>query len=859
MSRTVFTYTDIRDIRKSPFFSEINTCPQITVTTDLRKGINWYPKNHKGERLFDRLVHDFGEVFEKIDPEWNSTTEVFSETVTISEYFRNIIAETSDEQKIKYYRGFKRNCAQIVRVINMLEEACVTSEDIRAAADGNLDVVTFCDAWDYLYEENQVLYQFKRTLERLNTKREVDNLLHTLYGDFTEKKLVIHGFYYISSLQERIFRIFENAGYQLIFLIPYHPYYPIAMETWDAAYSSVWGFDAPKKWRMSGAPIYNVAGEFLEGRIPDLSRISLKATKFNSVMEFAQAMKREKQGGEIYSSNATLANQILREIYPEQYGERRLLSYPVGQFLVSLHSMWDEEKATIILNEQLLKECFASGWIDIDGVSSSEYLRDLDLILPYFVDCTSYDEWEIRIEHLKQVYEISVQPFYQNIDHVENIRIAETTGNPFSKFGMFAVEQSRLYDILGIIERLISVAKSLFEGNSKTSISSHMTKLEKLISDEIHLLNKTENEVLVVNELMEAISRLKRKQLKCHVDDIVAAMHIYLNRADDDEDHVAKRLVGMVYPILQIDAAPIKHGRKVHICLSDMINMPGTIRSFDWPMNTATIDRCIANTKNTLLALNAQNYRLAADYNRYYFFSACNNAEVEFSWIDTLNSKRNSPSPYLSILESYGLKYQSPQKETINSDIVSNVEAASPMFDLPFVVYNQDDIKDMKMEYALCPLRYLYGYILDSYPKFVNTFQIGRAVGGLITALSIIMKNNGYDKKIVANQVFELFPQLRKIEKKQIYDYLGTISSCGSLPDEYEGYEFTAERFNISYPDSELLDNVRQKYSELGSQLARQGINLYEPTDVKKACMFCPHETYCRNCIHAVDQEEYYG
>ena len=92
-----------------------------------------------------------------------------------------------------------------------------------------------------------------------------------------------------------------------------------------------------------------------------------------------------------------------------------------------------------------------------------------------------------------------------------------------------------------------------------------------------------------------------------------------------------------------------------------------------------------------------------------------------------------------------------------------------------------------------------------------------------------------------------------------LYDYLGLVSSCDSLPDEYEGYEFTAERFNITYPDDELLEAARRKYSELGSQLARNGINLHEPTDVKKACMFCPHETYCKNCIHAVDQEDYYG
>ena len=855
MSRKIFTYTDLRDIKSCSFYELIKDCPQITVTTDLRKGINWYPRN-KGGQLFTREVKDFKEVFSEICPEWNTPSKVFSQTVTVSEFFRLKIAEKSDDSKIKYYSGFKRNTAQVIKVINQLEEVCASCDDVRIAGKGNKDIETLCDAWEYLCKNNSTISEFHNSINNLRSKKSVDALINKLFGENRGNTIVIHGFYYISGIQEQVFRLLECAGYSLIFLFPYHEQYPTAMEVWDNAYDPKWGYVHKNNWIISGKPVYNVAGELLEDRFPETGLSTVSAIKYRSVIEFAQAMESAKKVSEIYSPNATQANQILKEFYPEKYGERRLLSYPVGQFLVSLHSMWNEEKENIVLDGQLLKECFASGWLSVGGYPSTTYLRDLELLLPYFERCESYGEWENRIDCLRRAYEVAVQPFYDNIRDISDIRVSETAGNPFSRFGFFSIEPNRLSDILNIIESLISIAKSLFLDTRKTSIASYMSKLEKLISSGISPEGKNDEEIVVVNDLMSAIAKLKHNNFSCYVDDIVAAMHLYLNRNDEDE---TSSRVGMVYPMSQIDAAIVKHNKRLHICMCDMDNMPGTEKAYEWPLNPQTVENYMNTVENDLFGLFFQNHVLAAKYNRYYFFSACNNSEVEFSWIETVNQKRSSPSPYISLMEICGLEIQSVSKSKINNSTVRNAKDAPKLLNFCNGVCCDSDIKDIRMEYALCPLRYLYGYVLDDFPKFSNSFQNGRAVGGLISSITKVMKARRFEKEQIARQVFALFPQFREIEKQQIFDYIAEIKYSKSLPDDYGEYEFTPERFDVSYPDSDLLDSVREKYSELSSQLARTGINLYESTDVKKACMFCPHESYCQNCIYSVDQEEYYG
>ena len=78
------------------------------------------------------------------------------------------------------------------------------------------------------------------------------------------------------------------------------------------------------------------------------------------------------------------------------------------------------------------------------------------------------------------------------------------------------------------------------------------------------------------------------------------------------------------------------------------------------------------------------------------------------------------------------------------------------------------------------------------------------------------------------------------------------------MTTEYAGVAYTDERLKVKFPYWKVREEAKKMYGELMTPGGRNGINLYEPTDVKSACVFCQHADYCRNAIFALDQEAYY-
>ena len=67
---------------------------------------------------------------------------------------------------------------------------------------------------------------------------------------------------------------------------------------------------------------------------------------------------------QIYAANSNV-NDILKIYFPEQFGERNFLDYPIGHFFISITNMWEEE--TQKMNIKDLKdvyECLSCGIIE---------------------------------------------------------------------------------------------------------------------------------------------------------------------------------------------------------------------------------------------------------------------------------------------------------------------------------------------------------------------------------------------------------------------------------------------------------------------------------------------------------------
>ena len=188
----------------------------------------------------------------------------------------------------------------------------------------------------------------------------------------------------MTPIQQFVYDCFIRSGYSIYALIQDEKKYPYANEIWRHLYQEKNGYPAYEQWRRFEDPTAkNPLGEIFETTAPNL-----KIIKYSNTVEFVEDISRIKEEGfYLYSADDYTANSMLKDYFPERYEVRNLLSYPIGQFIYTLHKMWDENMQCITLTVDGLRKCFASGWLSVHGKSSIKYTDDLERILPYFEHC----------------------------------------------------------------------------------------------------------------------------------------------------------------------------------------------------------------------------------------------------------------------------------------------------------------------------------------------------------------------------------------------------------------------------------------------------------------------------------------
>ena len=176
------------------------------------------------------------------------------------------------------------------------------------------------------------------------------------------------------------------------------------------------------------------------------------------------------------------------------------------------------------------------------------------------------------------------------------------------------------------------------------------------------------------------------------------------------------------------------------------------------------------------------------------------------------------------------------------------------------------------MDYAICPMKYALGYIVEKSPTFQNEFHQNYAINGLIAAIHSLMRTRGMTIDEIYKNIISLFPAMRKVEKRQVYDYLQYQSGFSDV--DYAGYSelgnmrYSDERLKVRFPNKDVRDQALEKYGKLLTPDGRTGMDFYvtaadnETNPYKKVkldvCLFCQHQDYCRHAAFAVDQEALY-
>jgi hypothetical protein len=877
MNRLVYTYTNLQELGSCSFWNDIKSIPQVVVTSDLRKSLNDKRQEGNVGGLFNDYHNfhacEFRLLSETVKPDWTKDETKFRELVVLSQFIRNEIDKNASDTEMKSWLiGCRRNLGMLLSSIILLEEAAVRPEDI--IADGDRNIKFLISAWKYLIENDDEIVSYRNRMLELEERNKWDDIFNELFKKREITKLVFHGFYYFTPYQERIMRLLEKVGVQLIFLFAYDDRYQHANEIWRKTYSEDNGYPDKASWISQKSTIDEPYGEIFEGRKAQIFN-KLKLIEYGSVIDFVNEIKHEKDKGYyIYSSNPKSANKILREFYPEAYGERKFLSYPIGQFISILNKMWDEDLQDIILTSENVIECFSSGWLAIDGVSGKQYMQDLAYIINFFQDCNKVSEWEERIVLLRDIHRNVISKFRSNLSQDDNktSRWQEIMGNPFMNFSVFTVPAEKLEGILALIERLLVMAKDLFGIESTVHIREHIKKLDKILNEHemSNELYKEEREL--VEEIFTKLQDPSGFTAKCFPSDISSALNLLMS-GKLDEGEILSYKAGMVSPIFQIDAACIKQKGRIHICLCDIKNMPGGAKDYVWPLTSHLIKDCYRRTKNPYLAsliFIMENNHIC---NRYFMYAGLKNKDVQVSWIKKEGEKVLAPSPYVQlIMEATGVDI-TPAK--LNKIYYNQVQEAT-IGRGKILPYDKERMplkvsKEARMDYAICPMKYLLGYVVEKSPTFQKEFQQSYAITGFIAAINSLMKSQGMPADVIYQNVIKLFPGLRGVEKRQILDYSQEIKykDIGSIGGtEIGGFSYTVERLKVRFPENYIREKAIEKHAKLMTPDGQTGMNLYvSPDNVKVSsgkkgptnpCQFCQHQDYCRNTKFTVDQEAQY-
>ena len=821
--REVVTYTTIGELMASPIYDGIRELPHIGMSSSFIR--------YMSEMNYFEKVTTFHEILGLIAPDRKSESSRIVDLATISQILRKRKSvATTDEERL-WLEGCLKQAYPMWSAIMLLEEAEIKPSDVIPC---NRNQRLFVDVWSQLQSNSRAVRDIRSIGNDDDVERKVISFIDNISGGHV-RKVVVHGFYFITPIQERLTRLMEHAGFDIIYLFQYDDRYGFANEVWERLYNPSYGLPDKMDWFQLGSSVPNDFGDMLEGLKPRTGRFRFR--EYRCVSEFVNDPNLSDQGM-MYSADPETANGYLREFHPEWYGCRPLITYPIGGFIDSMHRMWDEGSGCVLLDVDTLSECFAYGWITNDGKRSSAYMRDLQNVKDFFKGCATLDEWKERLGLLREIQEQAVGTFETEGDD----RWAEMMGSPLSNFSQFSLLDGGKA-IIRLIEELIICIRSLFGDGHGCSIVDHMKRLIDVLSGEVIEDGTMENEL---NIALQVISKSVGSdgRVKFLPADLSNAVSTYLNNEygdDDDQEYV-------VHPMHHLEAS---FTGDVHMVLSDMNNLPGGGKEYTWPLNSELVDSLekeqALRDPHPLIGFLKFVTESASAANRHLMFNASWARSVTISWIRDIDGKAHSPSPYVELI--CGIQGLKPEHLTYskvthtNPDLISPAEPRVTCFNIGGERLVDEPVTDL----MLCPMRFVYGYVLNRRPVILGEFQQAFTASALISALRSLQQRAGFDRSSIEMNVKELFPNLTNVEMHDIIDRAPRPNTTGFT--HYKGRDYTNLRLMLRFPTS-IEDKIKARREGFEMDSSQNPESTSRDDDV---CMHCPHSYHCRNAVFKRD------
>lgn len=834
--RTVYNYRDIRKLEQSIIYDDMLKGIVITATASLAEAMRQYYPN--------LCVLDIHYLINELIPEWDDARKDIYNYLSLRNAIDDYVAEHENDGNLVL--SLKRNAKDIWNAILLLTEADVYPNDILVDLESTSLIKHFRGIWEEYESKNSAIMNFRAQFAyRMTNSESINEGLSRAVNDSNGKRaranermagssesLFFVGFYFITPIQARVFDALEKAGYKMLYMNGYDSEYPEMCRMWELTFEKEY---EEKKYIDIQPEIKrkNIFGDISTGK-QQKAEIDVKI--YESNMEFARDIKIPlENGSEIYTPDRMKCESILKEYFPNLFERKHLLAYPVGQYIYYLHLMWNEVQHRPELNFDYVCKCFATGMLEDDFANGRDYLYELSQMEIMFKDCVSLGEWKARLNILKEAKK-NVSIF--EIKEDKNKRWHELMGNPFNAMSIYGIESEKIDTIINLITKLMDDAEYLFNGEDKTSLHNHFNKITALINERIHRDDVIEDEEAIAKEIIESLNEAGSSDAVCPIDAVRDALIMLVGKHFDDEllepdINVDERIM----PFTMIESSLLtNYGQDIYLVLADEFTLPGKTKKLPWPLSRKFVDNLdIKRRQDTLKYVGnmmsvIENKHYAY---RYLFFSFIANRNEEntpnlhVSWVRNQGNKEVNASQYVLMLNE-GVNKQAHEFESADYESAlksTNIEYGSitikePGYDTPI---------EVQYDYNVCRYRYLYSYLLKLYPSFKSEFHYSFLLSSLIRGL---YTETGRSKEEVSGELFEIFPFLRNVEKRQALDFVGRKNSRDV--EVFDNAQYAASRLDVHYLNPQFKEKVIRNF---------EGEDIDIPMDEK--CRYCPNSDIC--------------
>lgn len=670
-------------------------------------------------------------------------------------------------------------------------------------------------------------------LGSINFQKELDvyDLMINRMSQWNGNNIVVHGIHQFTPLQLRLLTYLDKIGVEVIFLHNYIPELKEIYSSWDYIYQQ---FDAPihhdrnivafhpslefprpgtaiatnlallceeKKSRKDPQIIDNFK-LYQNEKVIEFDNISEYAGYVSDLVSDAEMRLKNSRGGSnirrqgtrevlkemedvIYTANKEV-DDLLQIYHPEYARNRHFLSYPIGQFFVSLYSLWNIEKGEINIDYNLLRECVNSGILV--EYNSEQVLKTLMNVEPLFSNIHLFSQFDRIFTNYKRQY-----------DQVNNTTSSSAIF-PLKMMNIYCADKvsaKEIDDLHQVVTDINDIAKKLF-GNTDEDEQYEFGKHFQLLQDFVakrHSALANEEEKDLISKLLIRLE-LVQKQInngKGTLDDLRSGLYFFLKQKEEaDNDWFVRnfeQIDGDVLLSLQQNG-PGKKKIYHFACVSDK-DMNRTVDELlPWPLSEMFIDKAY-NPKELPFQVYYSSLGERSNYLRYalfygLYFSRC---DTKISYVKRYG---DNTTDYYELLRLIGLKSAPRGYEDIAEIKSCPAKVTTEIPRINSLRYSHEQAAAM----FLCPYKYFMDYVLNPHPTLSGSFLMQRFYINVLienTWKSIQGKNQNEistrisqevnNESVKINQYFPFFTSSEFTDmKKQAENYISThVLKAGSL------------------------------------------------------------------------------